>query len=408
MMLPLEIALNRKRVTVCSYTHVMHGEFTKLGGPALALKDFLKTRVVELICIWQPLPISDVLEAIGEIYEKGDVKKYRFWIPNWRWDKEGDVTLLYFLLKLRDILATFYFVLRFRRKSDYFIGVEALNALVGILFRRFGLVVQVIYYNLDYGEIRFKNNILNRIFHTLDRWAALHSDCVWNLSPEMANARRKKLRIANRVPQITVPIGTDFDRIERLPIERINRNTLVYLGVLAEKCGVPLILAAFPEIVRRCPAAQLVVVGGGPLEGELRAQASALGLDNRVAFTGRLSDEKVEQVLCACAVGIAPYLPDPNSTKKFTDVTKPRMYMTCGLPVIITAVPPIAKEIAAHRAGIVIEYDKEELANAAVRILQDEKMLSEFKENAIELASKYSWVDIFSRAFSETMRLVGA
>ncbi len=401
-----ENALVHKRITIVSYTHMMCGNSTKLGGPALALKDFLKTRVAKLTCIWQPLPISDVLDAIAEIYEQGTVRRYRLWIPNWRWDKEGDVTLLYFLLKLRDIFATLYFVLRFRKKSDYFIGVEALNALLGLLFRRVGLVTRVIYYNLDYGEIRFKNKILNGVFHTLDRLAAQHSDCIWNLSSEMAKARETKLGATLNVPQITVPIGTDFERIDRLPIERIERNTVVYLGVLAEKCGVPLILDAFSEIVRRHSLAKFVVVGGGPLENELRAQAAALDLADRIEFTGRISDEMVERTLCKCAIGIAPYLADPDSTKKFTDVTKPRMYLTCGLPVVITGVPPAAREIAENRAGIVIDYDKHELADAVVRILADDELFREFRQNAVNLASKYSWVDVFSRAFSETQNLI--
>lgn len=401
-----EGVLIHKRVTIASYTHVMGGEFTKLGGPALALKDFVKARVAKLTCIWQPLPISDVLDVLAEIYEQGIVRRYRFWVPSWPWNREGDVTLLYLLLKSRDILGTIYFAVKFRETSDYFIGVEALNALLGVFFREIGLAKRVIYYNLDYGEIRFKNRILNAVFHAMDRIAAQHSDCIWNLSPEMAKARETKLGATLQVPQITVPIGTDFERIERLPIERIDRNMVVYLGVLAEKCGVPLILDAFPEIVRRHPLAKFVVVGGGPLENELRARGAALGLVDRIEFAGRISDDMVERTLCKCAVGIAPYLADPDSTKKFTDVTKPRMYMTCGLPVVITGVPPIAKEIADNRAGIVIQYDKEELADAVVRILQDEQLLKEFRENAVKLASKYGWVDIFSRAFSETMNLV--
>jgi glycosyltransferase involved in cell wall biosynthesis len=83
------------------------------------------------------------------------------------------------------------------------------------------------------------------------------------------------------------------------------------------------------------------------------------------------------------------------------------MYMTCGVPVVITDVPPIAKEIAAHNAGIVVAYDKAELANAVVQILADDERLTEYRRNAGALAHKYNWVDIFSRAFSDTFAAVG-
>ena len=400
-----ENVLSHRRVMIASYTHVVCGEFTKLGGPALALKDFVKTRVAKLICIWQPLPISDVLDGLAEIYEQGKVKRYRFLVPNWPWNKEGDITLLYFLLKFRDILATIYFVLKFREPSDYFVGVEALDVLLGVLFRRIGLVRQVVYYSLDYGDVRFKNRILNAVFHTMDRIAAQRSDFIWNLLPEVSHARTRKLGGGLKTPQIIVPIGTDFERIERLPIERIDRDAIVYLGMLADKCGVTLILDAMPEIVRCRPRTRLIVIGGGPLEAKLRAKVAELGFSDRVEFMGRISDELVERTLCKCAVGIAPYLADEDSTKKFGDVTKPKMYMTCGLPVVITGVPPTAKEIADNRAGIIIDYNKKELADAVIQILSDEDMLREFRENAIKLASKYSWNEIFARAFADMTNL---
>jgi len=402
-----ENTLVDQKIIIASYVHVMKDEFTTLGGPALALRNYLKTRAAKLTCIWQPLPISDTLNALAEVFQDGSRIVYHLPMLNWPWDREGGINFLYVALKPRDLLADAYFGIRLRDRYDYWIGVEALNALAGVALWRMGFVKRVIYYNLDYGEVRFKNKTLNGIFHRLDRLAARHADVVWNLSAEMARTRN---RLANGkfnfAPQISVPIGTDVERIERLPLEQIDRYTVVYLGLLSENTGAMLTLEAMPVLLKKVPQAKLLVVGSGPLEKEMRVRAEQLGLSANVEFMGRVSDEMVEQVLRHSAVGIAPYAPDPDSIKKFTDVTKPRMYMTCGMPVIITGVPPVAKEIAENRAGIVINYDKDELADAVIRILTDDELLREFRQNAVKLAFKYSWTDIFSRAFSETMSLV--
>ncbi|MCL4486897.1 MAG: glycosyltransferase [Chloroflexi bacterium] len=396
------------KIVIASYMHVMKGEFTTLGGPALALRNYCATRAARLLCIWQPLPISDTLDALAEVFQDGSRKTHRLWSINWPFDREGGINLLYVALKARDLLADLYFGIRLRDRYDLWIGVEALNAIMGVVMRRAGIVRRVIYYNLDYGETRFKNALLNRVFHGLDRLAARHADMVWNLSDEMERTRSRlvggRVRFA---PQTTVPIGTDVDRITRLPLEQIGRYSVVYLGLLSDNTGAMLALDSMPAIVRALPHARLLIVGSGPLEGLMRARARTMGLEDKVEFRGRVSDREVEETLRVCAVGLAPYAPDPDSIKRFTDVTKPRMYMTCGVPVVITDVPPIAKEISAGGAGIIAPYDQVEFANAVVRILSDDDGLKEFRQNAVALASKYSWVDIFSRAFSETRAALG-
>ncbi|MDI6892105.1 MAG: glycosyltransferase [Actinomycetota bacterium] len=404
-------SLAGKRVVISSYTHIKNGTYTKLGGPALALKDFLKNRAQKLLCVWQPLPISDTLCGVAEIYEKSEspLKIWKFPVINWPFGRQKEISFIYIVLKLRDILCTIYFVLRSRQRFDLFIGVEALNVIVGIFLRKIRIVKKVLYYSLDYGEVRFKNRILNFIFHALDKFAVYHADCVWNLSPAMAEAREKRgiLRGEN-APQITVPIGTDFERINRLSVESIDRTCVVYLGVLSEKQGVPLIFEALRDIVRKVPTAKLVIIGVGSLEGQLKSVTKGEGFEGKVEFFGLLEDDrKIEKLLARCSIGLAPYFPDPNSTKKFTDVTKPKMYLACGLPVVITKVPPIAKEIEENGAGLVINYDRKELTEAVVKLLTDEKLFKLCRENAIELASKYAWNDIFTKAFRETMEKAG-
>ena len=62
------------------------------------------------------------------------------------------------------------------------------------------------------------------------------------------------------------------------------------IAVLTEQKGITHLLAAMRQVLRTTPQARLVVVGGGPLEDELRQQARADGLGESVLFTGWRND----------------------------------------------------------------------------------------------------------------------
>jgi rhamnosyl/mannosyltransferase len=60
----------------------------------------------------------------------------------------------------------------------------------------------------------------------------------------------------------------------------------LFVGRLVGYKGVEHLLAAMPEV-----PGKLVIVGTGPLRGELEAQARALGVAGKVRFAGRVSDD---------------------------------------------------------------------------------------------------------------------
>lgn len=396
-------SLSEKKVIIASYTHIANGVYTTIGGPALAVKNYLLANKVKcLVCIWQPLPISDTLSTIEEIFENGkEIIKRKFYVINWLFGRKKAISLIYILLKARDVISTMYFALKLKGRFDIFIGVESLNAIVGILLRRLGLVKTVIYYNLDYGEVRFKNRLLNYIFHALDIFSVTHADYTWNLAQDVICARNKRgsLKKGTRAP-LLVPIGIDLSAIRSLNVEQIERKTIVYLGTLAQIHGVQLIIEAMPQILKSMWDVKLVIIGSGSLEETLKRMVDEHSLSEHVTFTGIVTDEEVNSILCRCALGIAPYFPSPYSITRGSDPTKPKMYLACGLPVIITKVPPIAFEIEKNKAGLAIDYSKEKLANAILRLLNDEKLYLECRRNALEMAKQFDWTNILNKAFS--------
>jgi glycosyltransferase involved in cell wall biosynthesis len=62
------------------------------------------------------------------------------------------------------------------------------------------------------------------------------------------------------------------------------------VAVLSEQKGITYLLQAAPRILGYDPRVRLLIVGGGPYEAALRAEAAALGMGGRIVFTGWRAD----------------------------------------------------------------------------------------------------------------------
>lgn len=377
-----------------SFVIVSHIAFT---GHAQELENFLKQRSHKLMFIGHPFSYAPQKESTATIYEKG-VLKARARFPQLK----GPELILYF----KDFFATFYFILKFRSKFHIYVGVDPLNALVGLLLKRLGFVKVVIFYVIDYVPTRFKNRILNNIYHSIDKMSVYFADYTWNLASAMADAREKRGIRKGETNQMTVPTGTHFEEAKQLPFEQIDRTSIVFLSHLRENQGIELILEALPEVVKEIPSpsAKLVVIGTGPLEEYFKNEVKKRNLDNNVVFLGYIKDHsEIEKIVSKCGVGLAPYVPDSDSFTWYADPGKPKVYLGCGVPVIITRVPEVAFEIEKRGAGIAINYDKHELIGAIVKILTNDEVYRQCRRKALEFASKYTWDNVFDEALKHVL-----
>ena len=85
----------------------------------------------------------------------------------------------------------------------------------------------------------------------------------------------------------------------------------------------------------------------------------------------------------------------------YTDLSKPKQYMACGLPVIITVNPEIADEIQNRKPGIAIDYEKNKFVETVMLLLNDDNLYFNYRKNAIDFASGLEWSVIFERVFKD-------
>jgi len=379
---------NLKELDMIIVTHVFS------SGPSLELEDFLKSKVKTLMFIGHPFSESREQRSFYRVYYNGEFIREGTGIP-----LRSPEILVYLI----NFVYTFLWTIKARTNFDIFFGVDPLNAFAGVFLNKIRKTQRVVFYMIDYVPKRFSNSLLNLIYHKVDSYCVNNSHRTWNLSSRMAEERRKK-GILKDHRQIVVPIGVNFERIKRLPVREINRNEVAYMGHLRKGQGLELILEALPLIIKKMPSFRLMVIGTGELEYVLKKRAAELGVIDNIEFKGFVKDHRdIENMLSKCAVGLAVYEPSSESITQYTDPSKPKQYMACGLPVIITAVPWIAKEVKKKRMGLVIGYTETELAEAVIKLLKDDEFYNEARKNAIDFASKLSWDQIFNNALSEAL-----
>lgn len=321
-------------------------------------------------------------------------------ISNCQFDKPKSVSAVsfpffksYLFSSIMRSLSTFRLVLKSKQQFDVYFGTRGLNALVGLVLKRLGRVRTVVYYAHTYSKSS------SPIIRVLDNYTIRSVDLVWSLSRRLTKIL-DEMGVLRKKP-LWVPVGIHREEIGR-PLtfpKSSDAKKLVYVGVLTPDKGLGLIIDALPMILERVPDAELNIVGGGVSEGELRKKVQELHLEKCVNFLGYMEYKTLMQFLETCHIGLAPYNPTADNTAWTTDPLKPKLYMASGLPVVITNFPETAAEVQDCKAGLVISYDRKELAEAVVKLFTDNVLFGRCSMNAIKFAENYEWGKIFRKAF---------
>lgn len=393
-----------KKVLFATFSLRLKNERTAINGMIEPMLSYFlpKAEVIDIIDGLHPG--SDSVFSLFENYINNKlVKKHLSWIslllyPVLKIPNDGSTQIFY---KIRDFLSVFEIILKQRKKYDLFVGMESIYTLAGIILKRLGLVKTVVYYVSDYCVNRYPNKLLNKIYLALDRACCYHADYIWDVSPAMLPARIKAGLDKKRCkPVILVPNALFEKQISYLPPDRLQPFSLVYAGTLGEENGPDLAIEAMAEIIKKIPQVKLNILGGDKFNLErLKLLAEKYNVEKNIVFHGFISDAvKVSELTRQFMLGLAPYRAFPDSARWYADATKIRLYFGAGLPVITTHVPPLGKEVEEKNAGIIIKDNADELTEAVIKVLSNEKLYKKMRENAIAFAKHNTWENSYKEA----------
>lgn len=369
-------------------------------GPPHALRDYLLSHNInELLFIGHPNQVvkGNIIDrSYAELYKNGKLLK-KWYAPK--------LKIPELLAYLKDSYYSFVWTLHTMRGTvSYFFGAGNLNAFIGLLLKVFGYVDSVIYYVIDYIPNRFDQKIINLMYHGIEYMCAKYSSITWNYSLAMIETRNKYWK--QKFPrQIVSPNGVYVRNRLRVPLDKIHKHEMLYMGSLFKQQGVSLVVYAMPLIMEKIPDVTLVIIGQGPMEKELKKCVRKLNIVSHVIFLGFIKDSvKMDNRIEYAAVGMATYSPGEGFVE-YGEPGKVKRYLAAGVPVIMTDVSPIARDVVRSRCGFVVPYDSKMLANSVIAFFSKPDIMVEYRKSARQYAKKYTWEKIYSSAFRKTNKI---
>jgi glycosyltransferase involved in cell wall biosynthesis len=280
-------------------------------------------------------------------------------------------------------------------RVDGWFGFNSLACARGLVERRLGRAGTVVHWCVDFVPDRFGRGPATRVYDMLDSLCTRRADARFELSRAALEGREQRHAIPKDelAPARVVPMGAWLDRVPTTPPDGHERRRVVFLGHLVPRQGVGLLLDALALV----PDIEGQIIGRGPLAAELRRVAERRDLS--VRFHGFVEDYRdVERLLAESSVAVAPYEPDPESFSRFADPGKLKGYLAAGLPVLLTDVPPNARELAERGGAEIVPYSAEGLATAIEGLLGSPREWACRRAAALDYARQFDWPAILGPA----------
>jgi len=176
-----------------------------------------------------------------------------------------------------------------------------------------------------------------------------------------------------------------------------NKPVVIFVGNFFPWHDVVTLLKAFSEVQKTHPEARLMLVGDGERRVEMMKQASELGLDRSVKFTGIVPHAEVPRYIAVADIAVVPY--PPMQQEMWLSPLKLFEYMSSGKAVIASAVGQIVDVLQDGENGLLVPPgDVTAMSDALKTLIQDSNLRSRLGMQARKDAvNKFSWESYLSR-----------
>ena len=124
--------------------------------------------------------------------------------------------------------------------------------------------------------------------------------------------------IPNAVDIEKFTVGTPPEAQLKAEFGLTHARVLGFLGSFYAYEGLDLLIQALPRMLARAPDVRVLLVGGGPQEASLKQLAQALGVADKVVFTGRVPHDQVNRYY-----DLVDVLVYPRHSMRLTELVTP-------------------------------------------------------------------------------------
>ena len=164
-----------------------------------------------------------------------------------------------------------------------------------------------------------------RATRALENWAVSRADAVAVICEGLRGDLIARGHAADKIA--VSPNGVDLTLFGDMPprdealareLGLGGRDVVGFIGSFYDYEGLDDLIAAMPALVAARPQAALLLVGGGPMDAALRAQAAASPVADAIRFVGRVPHDQVELYY-----GLIDILAYPRKRMRLTDLVTP-------------------------------------------------------------------------------------
>jgi glycosyltransferase involved in cell wall biosynthesis len=195
----------------------------------------------------------------------------------------------------------------------------------------------------------------------------------------------------------------NLERFRNIQVDRVRKRHSLGLpagakvvgtvGRLAPQKGYPVLLDAVPHVLQAAPDTVFLIIGTGPLAEPLQAQAQALGIGDRVIFTGARTDVDELYSVMNCFVSSSLWEGLPTVVMES---------MAAGVPVVATAVGGSVELVKEGETGLLAPpNDSVALAHAILRLLNEPELADSLARRAATLVRERFSITAVARQQAE-------
>ena len=186
-----------------------------------------------------------------------------------------------------------------------------------------------------------------RMTRALETWALKRADHVTTICEGLRQdivargiPEDRVTVIPNAVDIEKFPIGGAADESLQTQLGLAGATVIGFIGSFYAYEGLDLLLDAFPRVLEAMPTARVLLVGGGPQDAALKAQAQRLGIADKVVFTGRVPHADVNRYY-----DLVDILAYPRHSMRLTELVTPLK----PLEAMAQARLLVASDVGGHR-----------------------------------------------------------
>lgn len=176
------------------------------------------------------------------------------------------------------------------------------------------------------------------------------------------------------------------------------QKNILFVGRLVERKGVRYLIEALETI---SGSTTLTIVGEGPERENLEKLAESKGIMDKIRFTGWVSEDGLTDLYQRCNLFILPACIDSKGDTEGLGVVLIEA-MGYKKPVIASNVGGIVDIVKDGETGLLVpEKDSGKLADAILKVLNDDTLACRLGENGYKfVSSKFNWDRIIDRLVS--------